>query len=88
MKAIKRTPILAFPDIDISEAVAIKALNAGTATADQQKRGLDWIIKKACMIGGISMTDDPHHTSFNEGKRFVGANILFVINEPKSKFDK
>ncbi len=87
MKARKPIPLLAFPEIDISDAYAIKALNSGTATAEQQKRALDWIIKKACMIGGISMRDDPNFTSFNEGKRFVGTNILFVLSEPIAKFD-
>lgn len=87
-KAIQRTPILAFPDIDISDAAAIKALNSGMATPEQQKRALDWIVKKACMIGGISMTADTHQTAFNEGKRFVGANLLFIMSEPINQFDK
>lgn len=87
-KAIKRIPILAFPDIDISDASALKATNAGTATPAQQHQCVQFIMKTLCMLGGISMTDDPHLTAFNEGKRFVGANILFVLNEPISKFDK
>jgi hypothetical protein len=87
-KAIKRTPILAFPDIDVSDAAAIKAMNIGAATPEQQKRALDWMLKKACIIGGISMDADPHRTAFNEGKRFVGASILYVLSEPIGKFDK
>jgi hypothetical protein len=86
-KALKRPAPLALPDIDISEAAAIKALNSGTATAEQQKRALDWIIKKGCMIGGISMADDSLKTAFNEGKRFVGANLLFIVAEPIASFD-
>lgn len=88
-KAIKRTPILAFPDIDVSDAWAIKAIHAGTATPDQQKRGLEWIMKKACMIGGEPFCPgEPDSTARQNGRQAVGRYILFVISEPIAKFDK
>lgn len=88
-KAIKRTPILAFPDIEISDAAAVKAINAGTATPEQQKRGLDWIMKGACMIGGEPFCPgEPDSSAYKMGKQSVARNILFVITEPIAKFDK
>lgn len=87
-KAIKRVPPLAFPDIEVSDAAAIKAINSGTATPEQQKRSLDWIMKNACAIGGISFDPDAMIMAFKEGKEFVGKNILFVLSEPIANFDK
>lgn len=89
MKAIKLTPILAFPDIDVSEAAAIKAINSGTATPEQQKRGLDWILKGACMIGGEPFRPgEPDGTAYNNGKQSVARKILFILSEPIARFDK
>lgn len=88
MKAIQRTPILAFPDIDVSDAAALKALNSGRAEPEQQKRALDWIIKKACMIGGQPFCPgEPDSTAFNNGRQKVGVDILFVLSTPLDKFD-
>lgn len=89
MKAIKRLPILAFPDIEVSEAAAIKAINLGTATSEQQKRGLDWIMKAACMIGGEPFCPgEPDSSAFKMGKQSVARSILFIISTPIAKFDK
>ena len=88
-KAIKRTPVLAFPAIDVSEAAAIKALNSGTATPEQQKRALDWILKRPCMIGDEPFCPGmPDSSAYNNGKQFVARCILFVMSEPLNKFDK
>lgn len=87
-KAIKRTPILAFPEIAISDASAIKAINSGTATPEQQQRGLDWIIKAACMIGGEPFCPgEPDSTAYKNGKQSVARNILFILSEPINRFD-
>lgn len=88
-KAIKRVPILAFPDIDIADAAAIKALNIGKAEPEQQKRALDWILKNACMIGGEPFCPgEPDSTAYKNGKQSVARNILFILSEPINKFDK
>ena len=88
-KAIVRTPILAFPEIDIAEAAAVKAIYLGTATPDQQKRGMEWILKRACMVGDEPFCPgEPDSTGYKNGKQSVARNILFIINEPIGKFDK
>lgn len=58
------------------------ALHAGVANEGQQKAAMKWIIKKASGIGTMSF--DPENdsaTCFAEGKRFVGQQILWVVNE-------
>lgn len=88
MKALNRPPALAFPEMEKDEASAVKALGRGDAGADQQRKALDWILKKVCQIGGVSFDPDPHIAAFNEGKRFVGLQILYVLNEPMTAFEK
>lgn len=81
--AIELAPIEAF------EAAALKAINAGEATPEQQHQALEWIIKKACGIGMISFDpENAHATSFNEGKRFVGVQLVAILAEPMDNFNQ
>jgi hypothetical protein len=65
---------------DLPDVAAIQAVYRGEATADQQKRAMDWIIKGAAQIGGQSYrAGDSHATAFVEGRRFVGAQILSLL---------
>lgn len=71
---------------DKADAHAIKALAAGTATEDQQRRALNWIVHKAA--GTYDMTFRPEgdrDTSFAEGRRFVGNQLVKLINLDFSK---
>ena len=68
---------------------AMKALTAGTATAEQQKHALDWIIKT--LAGTYEMSfrpDSERETDFQEGKRFVGLQIVKMINLPAALLKK
>ena len=58
---------------------AIKALHAGTANAGQQQRALKWIIEALCGTYDLSYRPGEggeRDTSFAEGKRFVGQQIV------------
>lgn len=74
---IKTKSVLDFPAAELADVVAVKALWSGEATADQQKRAVDWIVKNVCLIGdiGFSLTEGPRASDFTDGKKFV-ANIL------------
>jgi len=64
----------------LAEAMAVKALAAGTADEDQQKRALGFIVQKLCRINRISA--DPQNekaTYFTEGKRFVGLALARIV---------
>lgn len=71
-------PVL-YRDADVA---ALKALAAGTATDVQQKRALDWIINSAGTYDLSFRADSERVTSFAEGKRFVGLQIVKMINLP------
>jgi len=56
---------------------AIKALQAGAANGGQQQRALKWIIEALCGTYDLSYRPQSERdTSFAEGKRFVGMQIV------------
>ena len=61
-------------------AYAIRGLNAGEATPFQQKLGVEWIINEVSRYYDISFRDNQKHQDFAEGKRYVGHQIIRVIN--------
>ena len=79
------------PRWDDQDAAAMQALAKGTATRDQQKRALDWIVgtdhrtlrDSACGYYDISYRpggeEGSRDSAFAEGRRFVGAQIVKLI---------
>lgn len=68
------------PDAVQADAAAIQALAAGSATADQQVRALNWIVYFAAATYDMSFRPDglggDRATAFAEGRRFVGLEIV------------
>ena len=67
------------PEWEDADAVAIRCLLEGTADADQQRRGMRWIIEKCC--GTYDMAFRPgqegqRNTDFCLGRQFVGQQII------------
>lgn len=61
------------------ETNAIKALAAGNANEDQQRRALNWIINTLCGTYDLSFRpggEGDRDTVFAEGKRFVGMQLV------------
>lgn len=75
------------PAYELADATAVKALAAGTADMEQQKRALAWIINKGAGTYDISYrpgTDGQRDTDFALGRAFVGQQIVKLINVPLS----
>lgn len=73
---------------DKADIYAIKALAAGTANDMQQKRALDWILRIACGIGDTTYYPDSERDSaFASGKRFVGMEIVALLNMKNPESD-
>lgn len=68
-----------YENADIS---AIQALMAGTATPEQQKRALNWIVYRACTTDDVEYRTESRDHAFASGRRFVGLQIrkLMGIN--------
>ena len=66
-----------------ADAAALQALAQGSATADQQKRALDWLVKKCCRTYDLSYRpgeEGRRDTDFAEGRRSVGLQIVTLLN--------
>lgn len=69
--------------IESADAAAFQALARGNATADQQKRALDWLVKKACRTYDMSYRpgeDGRRDTDFAEGQRSIGLQLVKLLN--------
>lgn len=67
-------------DWEVADASALQALAAGTADATQQKRALDFVIKRASATYDQSFQPGmADATAFMEGRRFVGTKIVELL---------
>ena len=75
------------PRADLPDVVAIKALALGTATEDQQKRALHFILVHVCQVD-----DEPYcpasdrDTAYALGKRRVGTYLRSLLAADIRKF--
>lgn len=69
------------PPYELADISALKGLAAGTASPEQQQRALKWIVENACGTYQLSYrpTSD-RDTSFAEGRRFVGLQIVKALH--------
>lgn len=68
---------------NVMHVAAIKALNAGTATAEQQRRALDFIIHNVCGTYEEQFCpgeEGRRATDYALGKRRVGLYLVSLIN--------
>lgn len=74
------------PNITEAEGFAIKALAAGTATDEQQKRALNFIIERISRVDEPSFVLDAHGgdraTSYVEGRKAVGLALRAILRLP------
>jgi len=67
-------------DYEIADASALQALQRGDASADQQKRALDWIIRHAARAYDVTFQPESERASaFAEGRRFVGLQTIHLL---------
>lgn len=77
---------LSYPSLTFQEVMAIKALDRGEATKDQQTLAISCIVKK---ISGFNdqtfRLGDGNLSSFYQGRRDVGVIIINEISKQTSK---
>lgn len=65
-----------------ADAMALQALEMGTATEEQQKRALKFIIEKVARTYDVSFCPGPEgdrETAMAEGRRFVGLQLITIL---------
>lgn len=66
---------------DTREAAAFQALQAGKANDYQQQLALKWLIEKCCGTYETQyFADNPRNTDFALGKRWVGQQLVKLLN--------
>lgn len=87
--AVDKAPIFFKAPWEPADASALQALVKGTATPDQQRRAIDWVIKTAAGTYNTSfMPGQPDATAFAEGRRFVGTEIVKLLSLNVAAFTK
>lgn len=77
---LDKRPQFAYPH-KIADVAAVKAIANGTATPDQQVRGMRWIVEKGCMTYDETFHPESERASaFMQGRRFVGLKLVLFIN--------
>jgi hypothetical protein len=72
------------PRLDVApftafEAMAMRALQTGTATPDQQQAAMKWIVNGAGMLTSQSFVPgQTDQTAFHEGRRNVAKQIIHL----------
>ena len=70
----------------VADASALQALQRGEASPEQQKRALRWILTGPCHTWDMSYRpgheDGRRDTDFAEGARFVGLQVVKLLNAP------
>lgn len=77
---------------DLPSASATQALAAGTATEQQQKDFLAWLVNQACATYDVSFQPEgeggDRATAFAEGRRFVGLQVIKLSKLALNNFRK
>lgn len=89
----KIPPSFVLPDVlDDLDVNAIKAMNKGTASEQQQQRAMRFIIEKLCLTYDWpyrpSPTGDTNETHVALGRMFVGQQIVRIIKLPGKTLER
>lgn len=68
------------------DAAAFQALARGDCSPDQQRRALKFLIENLCGTYDLSFRPDDRATVFAEGRRFVGLQVVKLLNINLEKF--
>lgn len=66
---------------EIPDAAAVQAVAQGRASEDQQRRAMKYLVERLCATYDLSYRPaSSRDTDFAEGKRFVGLQLVKLIN--------
>ena len=77
MPVKKEVPVYFQCPAENGDTAALQAVARGEASADQQRRAMDWIINVACFTyQDTFFPGEPDAAAFAAGRRFVGNRIV------------
>ena len=69
-------------------SLAFKALEKGTASPEQQQYAMKFLITRGCRTHDSDWFEDDRLSSFAAGRRFVGMQIIDMVNLKISKLNE
>ena len=72
---------LAAPDYTEADVQALKALQRGSATADQQQRAIAFIINTVCGTYDCASRRNERETNLALGKQRAGQHLVYFLND-------
>ena len=76
---------LDFPDYTEAEVRALYAVNAGTASAHQQKLAVKFVIEVVCGTYDVLFRPDSRLNDLAQGKALVGQHMIWLIKNAPLK---
>lgn len=75
-----------YQKLERNEVIAIRAVNAGEASPDQQALAMRVIVKNLSNTHDLAyVPGSPHDSAFMAGRQFVGYQILKCVTQPVDK---
>lgn len=79
-KKLKHEPWMPAP-YEVAIGHAIQGLNSGTATPDQQRKAMKWIIETLCATYDVTyFPESARNSDFAQGKRWCGQQLVKLSN--------
>ena len=72
-------PVIAPPEWEDADVLAVQALALGKAAPEQQQRALNWIIWSAAQTYEVGYRTDTRDHAFVSGRRFVGLQLVKML---------
>lgn len=72
----------------VADVAAVQALARGEATPEQQQRALNWVVNKAALTYDLDYRPDSRDHAFSSGRRFVGLQVVKVLQLDVAKLRK
>lgn len=88
VKKFVEPPACAPAPYEIPDVAAVQALEKGTATPEQQRRALAWMVNNACGTYDLEYRTDQRDHAFASGRRFVGLQVVKMLKINLSKLKK
>jgi len=86
---LKKIPEAFAPPVwELADVMAIQACVAGTATPEQQKRAIDWIVYRAAGTDEVDYRPIEREHVFVSGRRFVGLQVRKLMALRPQAFSK
>ncbi len=76
---------LAPPDYTEADVQALKSLQRGTATEDQQQRAIAFIINTVCATYDCASRRSERDTNLALGKQRAGQHLVWLLNDAPTK---